>query len=69
MLNSLAAKITKEGETEDKSFQEYTDWCTETRSRDLEIKTLSGSMATGEKDLADATAIRKKETADLAATE
>ena len=30
LLVSLAAKIIKEGEAEEKAFQEYSDWCTET---------------------------------------
>ena len=28
----LAAKIMKEGEAEEKAFQEYSDWCTETKA-------------------------------------
>ena len=98
LLDSLAAKIMKEGEAEEKAFQEYSGWCTEaTRNKGFEIKTaktnkakleaeisktaghaeassskieeLSGSIATGEKDPADATTIRKKEASDFTATE
>ena len=39
LLDSLAAKITTEGETGEKAFEEYSNWCIETiRSKGFEIK-------------------------------
>ena len=40
LLDMLAAKIMKEGEAEEKAFQEYSDWCEEIpRNKGFEIKT------------------------------
>ena len=41
----------------------------EAEASSLKIDTLSGSIATGEKYLADATTLRKKNASDFAATE
>jgi len=46
LLDSLTAKITKEGETEEKAFREFTDWCKDAAANTgFEIKT-----ATSKKD-------------------
>ena len=46
LLDSIAAKIAKEGEAEVKAFEEYTDWCTEiTRNKGFEIKTSISNKA------------------------
>merc|ERR1719197_525072 len=40
LMDSLAAKITKDGEDEAKAFREYMEWCDdETKSLAFEIKT------------------------------
>merc|ERR1719197_1596810 len=40
LLDSLAAKITKEGEEELKAYHEYFEWCEDvTRNKKFEIKT------------------------------
>merc|ERR1719242_150422 len=40
LLDSLAAKIVKEGEAEAKAYKEYFDWCDDmSKSKGFEIKT------------------------------
>jgi hypothetical protein len=59
--SSLEAKMQKEGEKEERIFEEFLEWCDST-SQNLtnEIK--------NEGELKDATAIRDKEAADFAAS-
>jgi chaperonin cofactor prefoldin len=50
LIDSLAAKVTKEGEVEAKAYKEYFDWCDDfSKSKGFEIKTL-----TAEKEKLDA---------------
>merc|ERR1719456_1372260 len=42
LLDGLAAKITKEGEVEQKAFEEYIEWCDDfTKEKSFEIKSLT----------------------------
>merc|ERR1719281_1283164 len=42
LLDGLAAKISKEGEAEQKAFQEYIEWCDDfTKEKSFEIKSLT----------------------------
>jgi hypothetical protein len=62
LLDSLSAKITKEGEAEAKSYKEYFDWCDDaSKNKGFEIKT-----ATATKEKLEATI--EKLTGDIAAS-
>merc|ERR1719191_2680801 len=42
LLDGLAAKITKEGEAEQKAFEEYIEWCDDyTKGKSFDIKSLT----------------------------
>merc|ERR1719377_424021 len=42
LLDGLAAKITKEGEAEQKAYQEYIEWCDDfTKEKSFDIKSLT----------------------------
>jgi len=98
LLGELSAKLTKDGEREEKAYQEYVEWCDDTSKNTgfaidtakkggakltaniaelgsriatagTKIEELAGSIASGESELKDATAIREKETAEFAASE
>merc|ERR1719327_807677 len=85
LLDGLAAKITKEGEAEQKAYEEYIEWCLTAKKEKLEatiskcasdiegcdtkIEELVADIATGEAELKNATLIREKEKADFDAGE
>merc|ERR1719296_220571 len=98
LLDELNAKITKDGEAENKAYNEYVEWCDDTakntgfaiktaesakaeleakidelsgniQAAGAQIEDLAGAIAKGEKELEEATTIRKKEVADFAASE
>jgi len=98
LMDSLAAKITKEGEAEAKAYKEFFAWCDDaSRNKKFEIKSatakkakleaavskstadseaatakiedLAASLATTATNLDNATAIRKAEASDFAASE
>merc|ERR1719210_1588962 len=98
LLGELTAKLTKEGEIEEKAYQEYVEWCDDTSKNtgfaidtaekgkaklqatiaDLgskmaaagsKIEDLAASVASGQSELKDATAIRDKEAAEFSASE
>ena len=46
LLDSSAAKIVKEGAAQEKAFQVFSDWCTETtRSKGFGIQTANSQIA------------------------
>jgi hypothetical protein len=98
LMDELTAKIVKEGEVEQKAYEEYVEWCDDaSKSKIYEIKTLkakkeglealidklaadiagatdeieklTGSIATDEAELKDATLIREKENKEFVAAE
>jgi len=98
LITSLEAKLMKEGEVEQKAYEEYFEWCDDAaKNKQFEVKTataakekleatiakaksdiedadekiaaLAASIATDNKDLEDATVIRKKENDDFLAAE
>jgi len=57
LLDSLAAKITKEGEAEEKAFKAFTEWCDDVaRNKDFEIKTATDKKGKLEAAISKATA-------------
>merc|ERR1719183_2541557 len=56
LLDGLAAKITKEGEAEQKAFQEYIEWCDDfTKEKAFEIKSLTAKKESLEATISKAT--------------
>merc|ERR1719414_2535731 len=56
LLDSLAAKVTADGEAEEKAFHEYTEWCDDTtKTQQNEIKNAQTKQAELEAAIAKAT--------------
>merc|ERR1719469_497022 len=72
LIDELSAKVTKEGEAEEKAYQEYVEWCDETSSNGgFAIKTATKEKAKLEADIQELTAtIQSSESkiGDLAAS-
>merc|ERR1719258_246652 len=80
-MDSLSAKITAEGEQEEKAFKEYVEWCDDAAANlrqvhkaDIEactvkIEDLSGAISADGKELKQATAMRKKDNEVFVASE
>merc|ERR1719277_2430657 len=57
LMDSLIAKVTADGEAEDKAFTEYVEWCDDTtKTQQNDIKTANTKKAALEAAIAKATA-------------
>ena len=63
MIGDLETKIIGEGETSQKTYEEFSEWCEETS------KNLQFEIKTGKGEVADLTATITKDTADIATAE